>query len=51
MDEHKDEYTNGGKMTGCVYTDDEQHWKFIAKCMEQTIVTNALHLDEFPYVA
>lgn len=43
-------WTNGNRVTGAVYTDNLDHWSFISKVMEQSIVSNPLHMDEFPDV-
>ena len=43
-------YKDGGNLTGCVYTKDENHWNFICDVMRATVVSNPLHIDEFIYV-
>lgn len=43
-------WTDGGHVSGAVYTADENHWEFIAEVMKHSIVTNPLHIDEFMYV-
>lgn len=43
-------WTDGGHVTGAVYTSDETHWDFIGEIMKKCIVTNPLHIDEFMYV-
>ena len=43
-------YSNGGKLSGAVYTAQEEHWNFIADVMKETIVSNPLHLIEFSSV-
>jgi sphinganine-1-phosphate aldolase len=37
-------------ISGCVYTNDEEHWKFINECMAPYVQTNALHMDEYKIV-
>ena len=36
-----------GKMSGGVYTANDEHWDFISKCMRMNIVANPLHMMEF----
>jgi sphinganine-1-phosphate aldolase len=43
-------YTDGGAISGAVYTSDEGHWNFIAEVMRHTIVSNPLHIDEFVHI-
>jgi len=43
-------WTDGGNVSGAVYTSDETHWNFIAEVMRHCIVTNPLHIDEFLYI-
>lgn len=43
-------WTDGGHVSGAVYTADPAHWDFIADVMKHCIVTNPLHIDEFMYV-
>lgn len=37
-------------ISGCVYIDDDAHWKFINEVMAPFIHTNALHMDEFKII-
>ena len=46
-DESKKYYINGGKLSGAVYTAQEEHWDFISDVMRQSIVSNPLHIMEF----
>jgi len=43
-------YTDGGYVTGAVYTADPDHWNFVGDVMKQSILTNPLHIDEFLFV-
>ena len=43
-------YSNGGKLSGGVYTDNRDHWEFIAEVMRITIESNPLHAVEFSYI-
>jgi sphinganine-1-phosphate aldolase len=43
-------YTDGGNVSGGVYSVDDEHWSFVAEVMKSTIVTNPLHIDEFIFV-
>jgi sphinganine-1-phosphate aldolase len=43
-------YTDGGNVSGAVYTNDEGHWNFISEVIRQCIVSNPLHIDEFLFV-
>ena len=43
-------YSNGGNVSGAVYTRDEEHWNFISDIMRLSMVSNPLHIDEFIYV-
>lgn len=43
-------YTDGGNVTGAVYTADTAHWNFLGDVMKQSILTNPLHIDEFLFV-
>lgn len=42
-------YTDGGNITGAVYSNDEKHWKFVADVIKETITSNPLHISEFMY--
>jgi hypothetical protein len=44
-------YTNGGKMSGGVYTANEEHWDFVSEVMRQHITSNPLHMVEFAHVS
>ena len=46
----KQYYTNGGKVTGTVYNNNEEHWDFISEVMRLQIQSNPLHFVEFQYV-
>jgi len=43
-------FTNGGKMSGGVYTDKTEHWDFIGQVMRENIESNPLHFIEFAHV-
>jgi hypothetical protein len=43
-------YTNGGKLSGAVYTDKKEHWDLISDVMRLSIEANPLHAIEFSYV-
>ena len=43
-------YTEGGKLSGGVYTDKKEHWDFISEVMRQTIESNPLHVIEFSFI-
>ncbi len=43
-------YTNGGKISGAVYTKNEEHWDFISEVMRLNIESNPLHITEFSFV-
>lgn len=43
-------YSNGGKMSGGVYTCNDEHWDFISECMRLHIESNPLHIVEFSFV-
>eukprot|EP00347_Sterkiella_histriomuscorum_P002328 403368575 len=49
-DQAKQYYTNGGKISGGVYTSNNEHWDFISDCMRLHIESNPLHIVEFSYV-
>lgn len=44
-------YIDGGRVSGCVYTADDKHWEFVSSVMSKFVVTNPLHVDEFPSVS
>lgn len=43
-------YTNGGKVSGAVYTNNDEHWDFISEVMRLNIEANPLHITEFSFV-
>ncbi|TNV81482.1 hypothetical protein FGO68_gene16508 [Halteria grandinella] len=43
-------FKNGGRLSGGVYTANEQHWDFISECMRENIESNPLHMAEFTNV-
>jgi len=43
-------YSDGGNLTGTVYTKDDAHWDFVCDVIRTSIVSNPLHIDEFTYV-
>jgi hypothetical protein len=49
-EESKHHYTNGGKLSGGVYTADEDHWDFVGEVMKKTVTSNPLHFGEFQYI-
>jgi len=44
-------YTDGGHLSGAVFSADDDHWNFIAETMRLSIVSNPLFIDEFIYVS
>ena len=49
-DASKTFYTNGGKVSGAVYTANDDHWDFITEVMRLNIESNPLHFAEFSHV-
>lgn len=49
-DAAKTHYNNGGKISGGVYTNNQEHWDFISECMRLNIESNPLHIVEFSFV-
>lgn len=49
-DQAKTYYNNGGKCSGAVYTNNDEHWDFISEVMRLHIESNPLHIVEFSYV-
>lgn len=49
-EESLQKYSKGGKMSGGVYTDDQDHWDFMAEVMKSQITSNPLHIFEFPQI-
>lgn len=47
----KTHYTDGGNMSGAVYTAEEDHWKFIGNVLAANITSNPLHFFEFPHIS
>lgn len=43
-------YTEGGKLSGGVYTDKKEHWDFISEVMRYNIESNPLHVVEFSFI-
>ena len=50
VDESKNKFTNGGKLSACVFSANEQHWDFVAEVMKRTIHANPLHITHFSYI-
>lgn len=46
----KTHYTGGAKISGAVYTSNEEHWEFINNCMKLHIESNPLHITEFSFI-
>jgi sphinganine-1-phosphate aldolase len=44
-------YTDGGHLSGGIFSADDDHWNFIAETMRLSIVANPLFIDEFIYVS
>ena len=51
VDESKTHFSNGAKLSACVFIDSEQHWDFIAEVMRKTIHSNPLHITHFSYIS
>jgi hypothetical protein len=43
-------YTDGGKISGAVYSSDPKHWEFISEVMKLNIESNPLHVVEFQFI-
>jgi len=44
-------YTDGGHLSGGIFSADDDHWNFIAETMRLSIVSNPLFIDEFIYIS
>lgn len=43
-------FTNGGKLSGAVYSANDEHWEFINNCMKLHIEANPLFFTEFSFI-
>ena len=39
-----------GNISGSVYINEKEHWKFIGDVTSQCLLTNPLHIDEFMWI-
>jgi sphinganine-1-phosphate aldolase len=38
---------NGTQVSGCIYTNDQEHWEMLSEVMKTHITSNPLHMSEF----
>lgn len=43
-------YMGKGNISGSVYINEKEHWKFIGDVTSQCLLTNPLHIDEFMWI-